>query len=515
MDIQLKKRALEEYNNPELAIRRGGVNGNAFWNIQAQAFMYCPSFDFAPLAGCVRYLFEAKDETGKTYTFEADNSYALLTPVWDKLAVGQVTVCVYALDNDGNKLELIGARSFHKAAPFTGEYPDKAVDYRTCAKRAYDYLLTIPYVSDWAEGKYNTDYQLGMFVTKMNSAIIPAMLNYAKLSPENAEKAMAIAKNAADFMIKVSAPAGSPLEGLPPTYYFTDDVDNIHKHHSVVSQRLSTTMLIYPCSAGNAYLKLYEETKDKKYLDAAIKIAEYYKANVCENGSWHQMLDVKTGKSLVPQYAEPSPICGFLYWMYAVTKDEAYKTLAENGMNYLKNNTLKEFHWEGQFEDAVLSSHYSNMTHFTASFLIKDIVEHYADDEKKVESAKEMARYIEDQFVVWDKPLKYNRSSDTKEWFYPSAVEQYAWYVPIDSSTASVLATFTNMHKLTKDELYLEKAKALANSITRMQNKENGLIPTHWKTKDCIQTGGDLWINCIIATANRLFAFAEYLDSLK
>ncbi len=514
MDKQLVKRALEEYNNPDYAIRRGGVNGNAFWNIQSQSFMFCPSFDFAPLAGCTNYLFEAQDESGAKYSFKADSSYALLTPVWDKLQVGQVTVCVYALDNDGNKLELIGARSFHKSAPFTGDYPDKAVDYRTCAKRAYDYLMTNEYVSAWLDNKYNTDYQLSIFLTKMNSAIVNAMVNYAKLSPENADKAMTIAKNAADFMIQASAPAGSPLEGLPPTYFFYDDVDNIHKHHSVVSKRLHTTMLIYPCSAGTCYVNLYKATGDKKYLDAALKIAKYYKANVCENGSWHQMIDVKTGESLVPQYAQPSAICSFLYQIYDITKEEAYKTLAENGMNYLRDNTLKHFHWEGQFEDSVLSSHYSNMTHFSTSVIIKDIVNNRSSDPAEVESAKELMRYIEDQFVYWDKPLKYNKSSNTKEWFYPSAVEQYAWYVPIDSSTASIMSTFINMHKLTKDPLYLEKAKVLGDSITRMQNKENGLIPTHWKTKDCIETGGDLWVNCIISTANRLFDFAEYLDTL-
>ena len=512
---ELKNLALQEYNNPEYAIRRGGVNGNAFWNIQAQAFMFCPSFDFAPLAGCYNYLFEAKDESGKTYTFNAPDTYALLTPIWDSLQVGQIQLCVYALDGDGNKLELIGARSFHKSAPFTGDYPEKAVDYRTCARRAYDYLLTDPYISAWLENKYNTDYQLCIFVTKMNSAIVNAMLNYAKLSPEKADKAMTIAKNAADFMIKVSAPKGSPIEGLPPTYYFTDDVDNIHKRHSKVGKRLYTTMLIYPCSAGTAYLNLYDATKDKKYYDAAIKIAEYYRDHVCENGSWHQMIDVKTGESLVPQYSDPIAICSFLYKVYAHNKEEVYKTLAENGMNYVKNNTVKNFHWEGQFEDAALSQHYSNMTHFSASAIIRDILANHSDNKEQVESAKEMMRYIEDQFVYWSNPLKYNKSSNTKEWFTPAAVEQYDWYVPIDSSTSSVLATFMNMHRLTGEQLYLEKAKVLADSITRMQNTKTGCIPTHWKTKDCIETGGDLWINCLTATADRMFEIANYIDSLK
>ncbi len=512
--MDLKKKAFDEYNNPDYAIRRGGVNGNAFWNVQAQAFMFCPSFDFAPFPGCSNYLFEAQDVSGKTFSFKTDNSYALLTPIWNDLQVGQVQVYAYALDKEDNKIAMVGARSFHKSAPFTGEYPPKAVDYRTCAKKAYDYLLSIPYVKDWAEGKYNTEYHLGMFLTKMNSAIINGMLNYAKLSPENAETAMKIAINAADFMIKVSAPKGSPIEGLPPTYYYLPDLDNSMKHHYVVSKRLNTTMLIYPCNAGTAYLNLYTATNDKKYFDAALKIAEYYKANVCENGTWHQMLSVETGESLAPQYSIPSAISAFLYKMHEFTKDESYKTLADNGIQYLWDKTVKDFHWEGQFEDSGLSQHYSNMTHFSASSIINNIALHHSDDPEKIECAKELMRYIEDQFVVWDKPQKYHRHRNADYWSYPAGLEQYNWYLPIDSSTAGIMSSFINLHKLTKEPLYLEKAKALADSITRMQNEENGLIPTHWMTKDCKETGGEFWINCFIGTANKLFEIAEYLDTL-
>lgn len=512
--MQFKDKAKEEYNNPDYAIRRGGVNGNAFWNIQAQAFMFCPSFDFAPMFSCKNYLFEAEDVTGKKYSFKADNSYALLTPIWNELEVGQIQLCVYALDNDDNKIAMIGARSFHKSAPFTGEYPAAAVDYRTAAKRVYDYLMNDPYIKDWEFGKYNTDYQLGIFVTKMNSAIINAMINYATLSPENKDRAMKIAINAADFLIKVSAPEGSPLEGLPPTYYYSPDLDNVMKHHHVVSKRLETTMLIYPCSAGAAYLNLYKTTNDKKYLHSAMKIAEYYKNHVCENGTWHQMLSTVTGESLVPQYSVPHGICAFLYKVFNITKDETYKKLADGAMNYLWNNTVKDFHWEGQFEDAVLSQHYSNMTHFTASAIIADITNNHSDEADKIECAKELMRYIEDQFVVWDKPLKYHQHDNTENWSYPAGLEQYAWYVPIDSSTAGIMASFLNLHRLTGEELYLEKAKALANSITRMQNTENGLIPTHWRFKDCRETGGELWINCLIGTANRLFEIAKYIDKL-
>ena len=84
-------------------------------------------------------------------------------------------------------------------------------------------------------------------------------------------------------------------------------------------------------------------------------------------------------------------------------------------------------------------------------------------------------------------------------------IENFRSLPGIGSKTAVRLA----YHVLDMDK---EKAKALADSITRMQNKENGLIPTHWMTADCVQTGGDLWINCMIATANRLFEIAEYIE---
>ena len=186
----------------------------------------------------------------------------------------------------------------------------------------------------------------------------------------------------------------------------------------------------------------------------------------------------------------------------------------DGGIRYLWNKTVKDFHWEGQFEDASLSQHYSNMTHFTASVIIRDIANNHSNDPRQIECAKELMRYIEDQFVVWDKPLKFHQCDNTENWFYPAGLEQYAWYVPIDSSTASIMASFLNLHKLTKETIYLEKAKALADSITRMQNTENGLIPTHWRTKDCKITGGDLWINCLIFTANKLFEISEYIDNL-
>ncbi len=507
--------AKEEYTNPENAIHRGGKNGNAFWNIRATRFMFCPSFDFTPILACNDYLYVAVDENGKSYEFRANTTTELLTPIWDELPVGQTQLFVYALNENGEKIATVGARSFYKAAPFTADYPAAACDYRTCAKRAYEYAFSLPLVQAWKDKDADlSGYYLFMYISKMNSAIINGMLNYAKLSPESKDAALNIAVNAADYLIKISAPTGSPLEGLPPTYHYPEGrEDYFGTVNDIAKTRAKENMLIYPAHVGAAYLNLYKAIGDKKYLDAALKIGEYYLNNVCENGTWYQLVSVETGKPTTNTYCVPHQICSFLYTLYDVTEEDRWKNLAANGVNYIRTNSLNTFHWEGQFEDSPISVQYSNMTHFTADALICDIAKNHSESEAEIAIAEELMRYVEDQFVVWSHPMKYTaHGNGTSIWHTPCGLEQYQFYVPIDSSTAVIMNAFKEMHRLTKKPLYLEKAKTLADSITRVQNAENGQISTHWFTEGHKIKDDNLWINCMFGTANQLFALADYLD---
>ena len=515
MDNNLVKKARDEYSDPENAIHRGGLGGNSFWNVRATRFMYCPSFDFAPINACNDYLYVAVDEDGKEHQFSANSTTELLTPIWDELKVGQIQLFVYALDKNGEKIATVGARSFYKAAPFKGDYGPAACDYRTCAKKAYEYAFSLPLVRLWKDKKPDlSGYYLYLYISKMNSAIINGMLNYAKLSPENREEAMNIAVNAADYLIFASANEGSPLDGVPPTYYFPDNNENYYGIvNDVAKERVKENMLIYPAHVGIAYLNLYKVVKDKKYFDAALKIGEYYLENVCENGTWHQLVSVETGEPTTDSYCVPQKICEFIYNLFDITGEEKWKNLAADGFNYIRTNCLKSFHWEGQFEDSPISVQYSNMTHFSAGALIQDIVENHKDNKEEIAIAEELMRYVEDQFVIWSDPMKYTiQNDDSSLWHFPCGLEQYKFYVPIDSSTASIMNYFRLLHSVTKKPLYLEKAKALADSITRVQNPENGQISTHWFTPGYKIKDDNLWINCMFGTANMLFAMADYLD---
>lgn len=494
--------ARQEYADPKNAVRRGGVNGHPYWNGFATQFMFCPSFEFAAVEGCTDYLFVAEDVKGNKFEFHAEETGALLTPVWDDLAPGKVKLTVYVAATN----EVVGEKEFTKSEPFADNYEVlTAEDFRNAARKAYDYVFKLPYVQSYAIDGTPGDYVLNFYITKMIGAIIPAMINYTKLSPENAETAMKIATNAADFLISLTNPDDSPLAGIPPTYYNPAGKIDFGEGYDEAVKRQNENMIIYPAHAGAAYVELYKVTNDKKYLDAAVKVAMYYKKNVLENGSWYNLVSNETGKPVAPNFSVPNKIAPFLYSIYELTGEEAYKTLSENAFAFIIENCLKNFNWEGQFEDSRMSVNYSNLTHFISDALIADITKSHSGDKESVETAKELMRYVEDQFVVWKFP---ESDEDKKEWYAPCGLEQYACYVPIDSSTAAISGAFTNLYKLTKEPLYLKKAHVLATSIVKNQDKETGYIPTFWHGFPVY------WVNCQIGSANRLFAFADYLDKI-
>src|SRR4029450_5705746 len=85
--------------------------------------------------------------------------------------------------------------------------------------------------------------------------------------PRDAQEAIAIARTAADYLIRISMPESSALAFMPPTY-----------HNATTTERENDrwTMMMTPAEAGEAYLDLWDVTSDRKYLDAARHIAERY-----------------------------------------------------------------------------------------------------------------------------------------------------------------------------------------------------------------------------------------------
>ena len=508
------KLALDEYNDQANIIRPGGVDGKNFWNINSTQFMFVPSFQFPRIPAAERYEFTATDCNGNTHTFSDENPSAPLTPIWKDIPSGMVELKVNAIHSINKKRYLSGSRTFFKSSPFPGRdtLPERACSYKECAIKALDYAFNSPASQYWLNhGKPDPDYYHNVYPSKMINSLVKAMVLYAELKPEMAEKALKLATNAADYLLSITYGSDTAVEGLPPTYSF----DGLNKEivdatAPMADGRKNQVMLIYPPNVGCMYLTLEKITGDKKYFDAAKKIAEYYKDNVLPNGSWYLLVYKDTNKPESNNCCATFDILKFLNAFHKRTGETCWHELEKNYFDYIIKNRYETFNWEGQFEDIKLSGNFVNLTHFIAGDFIQYIYENFADNAEMIDIAKELLRFVEDQFVVWgDFATWTDHKPANVKWYSPAALEQYFWYVPIDSSTAVILNDFLNVYKITKDELLLEKACALGDSITRMQDRETGVIPTHWMKEDCTENLENFWINCHIMSAFAMMELAK------
>ncbi len=509
------KKALEEYNDEANLVRPGGVNGKNFWNINSMQFMYVPSFQFPNIPAAEYYEFTATDCEGKTHTFTAKNPTAPLTPIWKDIPTGMVELKVTAHHSITKKTYLAGARTFFKSAPFPGRdtLPEKACSYKECAVKALEYAFNSYSSQYWLEhGKPDPDYYHNVYPSKMINSLVSAMIAYAELKPDMADKAIKLATNAADYLLSITYGADTAVEGLPPTYSFEGlNKETVMGTAPAADGRKNQIMLIYPPRVGQMYLKLEKITGDKKYFDAALRIAEYYKKNVLENGSWYLLITKDSNEPESNNCCATFDILAFLSDFYKRTNEECWHDLEKGYFDYILKTRFETYNWEGQFEDIVLSSGFKNLTHFIPGDFIEYISNNLKDDPEMVETSKELLRFVEDQFVNWGEfaPWSNHYKPEGVKWYSPAAMEQYDWYVPIDSSTASLIKDFLCVYELTKDELLLEKACALGDSVTRMQDPVSGVIPTHWMKEDCTENLENFWINCHIYTGFTMMKLAK------
>lgn len=510
---EFAKVAASECASEKTSAHHGGGKDRPFWNPYSIQFMYAPAFQFNHLPGKKRkYRYTAEDETGKTHTFESESASAILSPIWADIPEGVVKLTVQALDKDGNEREIVGCRTFFRLSPFPADLPEKNCAYSTSAAKAYDYAMSQTFIRHWlTEGTPDPDYDLNVYPSKMISSIITAMIYYAKVCPEKEADAVKVAKNAADYLIGIT-PREGVMKNVPPTYQVNFRPNPEKRKNATAMDRIEWVMMIYPAHVGYSYLELEKKTGEKKYFDEALKIGEHYLENVQENGSWYLIRNINTGEVLSPNYCEPlERIVPFLMSLYERTGDEKWKKLAEGAIEFVERNELTTYEWEAQFEDSVCSENYSNLTHYGATAMVRYLTKYYADDEGKMKMADDLMRFVEDQFVIWKRPAPWNRDGlDTALYHTPCGLEQYQWYVPIDASTGDIITAFIAMYKAGRGELHLEKAKALADSLTRVQ-REDGMIPTHWMSEEHMGIEW-FWINCLFVSAGALTELSEITE---
>lgn len=488
-----------------------GVPGKTpFWNQHARQFIYAPAFDFRkiPGAGCYRFTAEARDGA---LSFGADVPWAPLTPIWADLPVGKIVLKVEALDRkDGKIIGLSGERKFYRSAVFNGPYHKPVAGYGESARLSLRSLFLSPAIQFWVrEGKPDPGYPLNCYPAKVMGATVLGMTLYSRLATESGHAANALlaARRAAGFLIALSEPAGSPLEFFPPTYW--DGVNPAR--HPVHTER---AMMHYPADAALAYLELYDATHEDRYFQAARRIADTYRKTQLPNGVWPLVVDVKTGEALVPNPMVPTLPIMLMDRLAGRYQLSQYAPVAARAFRWIMENPVRRFNWDAQFEDVKPAAPYVNLAREQACDVAVRLLEREAADSKSVALAEELLRFAEDQFVVWEPPrpewtelvhMGCNPGGNISAWFTPVVLEQYRCYGPVARSIAIMISAWQAAYKVTRKDLYLAKARSLANSLTIAQRFWGGGAYPTWVRS----TEGNNWINNTVHTSRMMLDFAE------
>jgi len=495
--------AVADYAVP---VRPIGVNGQPAWNVAAKQFTYAPTFGFEPVAGAVRYRFEVVGaDAGKAERFEALRPTAALTPVWAKVPVGDVTVTVSGLTADGKAVGAPRTRRFWKMPPFReGAYPKATRGYGETAALIWKYVFDRPYLQYMLEkGEPDPKYPLNSYPAKMLASQIWAMLRYAKLSPQDAPRAMKIAKAAADRLIARAQPPGSPLAFFPPTYDGRGEAGNNYLGEKFKGMH----MLHYPSAAGMALLDYAEASGEAACRDFAIKIADTYVRLQGEDGTWWLKMDERDGKPVCKNRLVPIRVLEFLERVAKRTGDKKYAAAAERAFGFIEKGPLTDWNWEGQFEDIYPAPLYANLTKHGACDVAIYLLKRFPGDTRRLAQARELLRWSEDQFVVWDGRYFANNG----KWTTPVALEQYHCYAPIDESAAKMIMTYLALYRAERNPRDLAKARALGDAFTRV-TLDDGRLRTYWNTDSRTNEHED-WVNGQVVSALALEDLASFGES--
>ncbi|MBQ7458054.1 MAG: hypothetical protein IJS70_02675 [Bacteroidales bacterium] len=506
----LNAQALAEYLQP---VHPGERGGTPFWNKFSTKYIYAPVFDLDDVENAKGYTYTA-EAGGQFFVFDSDSPRTPLSDIWTELPVGPVKLSVQAYDSQGGLLGEPQSRSFEKDNPFCGPYDPAPGSYRGAAIKAAEFVHTSDIAQSWASGSADPDmkYQYNCYACKIWSAIVQSECFLARKKPEYKDDALRIARTVADALISHSQPGDATLAYFPPTYYYAREGDGIVR---VLDFNRGNTMFLEAVYAARAYLDLYDTIGEEKYLEAARRIADTYKKVQAKDGSWPVKVNYTTGEPVVEARCMPGNIlslAGRLKEQYGIG---GYEQMIAAGEKWMWDNTIANFNFNGQFEDVSVGdkSDYQNLTHCVAGDCIDYLLSKKNPSQKEIDACWEMARFAEDQFTRWHSSVEKDAdalSATENTVSYPFAFEQYSWKSPVDASVAKVANNWIHLYEKTSDMLALAKAKALVDSLVKMQDPESGCVPTVPNWEHCYLPN-ETWANCEYYSIGTLMRMADIL----
>lgn len=489
-------------------IRPGFPGKQFFWNKNASRFIYAPAFDLGADNHPLRqyYVYTVRGADKAQYSFKGTDPYLSLSEIWEKMPVGWYTISLSSTLKDGSESKIVGERRFFKAQAFRGPYGNLDVDYRASALRALEFQLKQPHYQQWKDGERG-DFHYLCYPSKTLGGAMRGMAALARLSEDaqTRQDALKVARFAAEQLLQLRVKSG-PYAGMPLTY---DDKHPTALKSSWWTERAKgRLMLSEPMDSVNSFLDLYEVTEDEVYLNEAIGMFEIYQRTQSADGSWPLRVFHATGLEDGDQILIPTRVILTADRLITSFGQKQFVSVRDRAARWIRKNSASSFLWDGQFEDIPKSAPYQNLSHYHATDFARYLFSQSDMSEQDATLARDLIRFAEDQFVIWEHPnMRWNNAVT------PAVLEQYWCYRPINASAAHMIEALLDGYKATKDLRFLEMARSLGNTQVAVADTETGQYRTFWYWDGTNRNNN--WDNCAVDTALSLFRLADILQSKK
>ena len=475
---------------PRAPAPTGGLQRTG-WNVHARRFLYAPTFEVVAPAGARRYVLGvAGAPDGASRQVKSDTPAFDLAGIWDDLPHGRrYSAWIQAFGQAEQPLGTTRTFSFFKVAPFAGKLPPAKCGYVDSGRRCAEYVM-----QKWLAG-WKTDE--GAKAAPPNypclfySAFIRLLTTYAGLDPQSpkAREATATARKIGLRLIETSTPGDWAYPNMPLS----------HKPGRYL--QVSRTAM-----AGMAYVDLAAGAADKAFLEAALRIAETLEARQLPDGRWYFRVDPRTGRAAEDYTSDQAEAIVFLDRLIREHGRKDLVAARDRAVRWMLDGPVKTRHWQQQWDDVPLKAPYTNLEFYDTVFFGLFLLRHATAENGYQAVAAELFRYVEDQFVLWE-------SSYNPGFISPSVKEQYLCYQPIDWHAAHFIRFCMGLHQATGDGAYLDKARAMADSLTVVQHPD-GFYPTWMRRKGAGVDYGGIWPNCTSYTGEMLIRFGKYVEKL-
>lgn len=464
-------------------------------------YIHAPKVEFVPVEGacCYEILLLQNDRIlGVTKT---DGQAVFAEKGWEQIKLGKAGIAIVGYDMHGKRIALSRLLPFYAA-------PDFSVKASACQYRSYQQAAVMAFHALRSAGEH-PDFSVSpdapasgiknrvvlsygvcgnkwvpLSFPNLHAWIYVEMVHSMnRFADESLKKELEeFACSVGDYLLMCRMMEdGYKYKGMIRTC--TNFNGEAVVGYKIESDELRYKMmrLIEPAKcgySGKALVGVYRLTNEKKYLDAAIEIAEVLFATQLDNGSWYARVDGRTGEPLGGTYSTSvAAVATFMDNLNEVCPDTRWTDARDKALRWLSDNPFKTYGWVVNFDDGPSQSNDENPYAGLSNWDLFEAIRYLADNPRHCAEAKSI---VNDQLRWNDNHFVFYGSDPLLSWepFYPVCGEQgdpgsfsqpsNCW-IPMDFHTGNWGTALLAAYELNGDRSYLVKAIYAANALTQYQ----------------------------------------------